>query len=114
MIIIGIVTALVGVGMWLPSIWICISCRSIVKASIAELQSGIFINQYPYRVYFDFEGVSYKVDKQRGGYPLIGKKKLILVNRKRPTKIYFLVDLLFIHFMGIFFFFTGICSLFLN
>ena len=111
MVIIGILALLFGLSFWVSSLWVLIFYRKKLKATIYELRSEPFSKRYPYRVHYTFNGVTYETDKIRGGFPLIGKHKIILIIPQKPEKVCFLVDVIFNHITGLFFLFLAVCWL---
>lgn len=101
MVIIGILALLFGLSFWASSLWALLFYRKKLKAIIYELKSEPFSKRYPYRVHYTFNGVTYETDKMRGGFPLIGKHKIILITPKKPEKVCFLVDVIFNHIVGL-------------
>lgn len=89
MVIIGIIGLFFGLGFWISSLWALIFYKKKIKATIYELESEPFSKSYPYRVQYTFNGVTYKIDKKRGGFPLIGKHKIILITPKNQKSYAF-------------------------
>ena len=108
MIVIGIIVLFVGLFFWVSSLWQLIHYKVKLQATISPLPSSMY-KQYPYRVQYTYNGVTCTVDKRRGGFPLIGKRKIILIDPQTPEKLYFLVDVIFNQVFGLFFLFLSFC-----
>lgn len=110
MIIAGITGfVIVAVGVWLlkSAIVATVKKTHFKKAEVFVLPSSLEMKHYPYQVRYEYNQKSYQVNLQRYGFPLIGKKKIIMVNKNNPEDVSIFVDVIFNYVMGILFFMIG-------
>ena len=101
--IIGSVLLICGLYFLLLTIVSIINNRTMIKAEIYEMPSSAFRKYYPYLVKYEYNQQLYEVEKQRYGYPLFGKTKIILINRQEPKNIVFVLVIVFNLIVGVFF-----------